>query len=391
MDSRERMRAALSHKEPDRVPIDNNGFVSGMHIEAYKNLLKMLNFEEEIIVLDPVQKLALVSDRVRDMLGIDSKYIYARAGMNYEFKVNPDGTFEDEFGAVFRNCGFYADNIKPPLRGMTLEEIKAYRFPDPKDSSRFAGLREEVKRLKENSSYSLWGGNIQTIFYIGWVLRGMEDFMLDIYGDPKLSSWLIDAVTEWVSAWYEGYMDCIGDSIDVFWIADDWGTQCGPLVSPVYFRKEIVPRFKKLISFIKTKTNAKCCYHSCGSVYWCMEDILEMGVDIIQPVQANAEGNDTTRLKKEYGSRISFHGGTNNQGIFHKDIHSMSIDTLKRIGELAPGGGYIFSSGHNIQANMPPENILRFFELGREFGKYPVDHKAIKFEIEKEESSLGQS
>lgn len=124
-----------------------------------------------------------------------------------------------------------------------------------------------------------------------------------------------------------------------------------------------------------------------GSVAWCLEDFIEMGVDIIHPFQPNAMGNDTKAIKKEFGKRISFHGGTNNQGVFHKNIHMLTMDTLNRIKDLAPGGGYIFSSGHNIQANMPPENIVRLFEIAGEYGKYPINIDAIDERI-KEENEL---
>jgi len=187
----------------------------------------------------------------------------------------------------------------------------------------------------------------------------------------------MDKIVDWNMKFFKGFYGEIGEYIDVFWIGDDWGIQEGPIISPVYFRNEVVPRFRKMISFIKTMTNAKCCYHSCGATYWCLEDLLDMGVDIVHPIQANAKDNDTEKLKKEFGKKISFHGGTNNQGVFHKDIHALTIDTLKRIKDLAPSGGYIFSSGHNIQANMPPENIIKFFKLVKEFGKYPIDIEKI--------------
>ena len=212
--------------------------------------------------------------------------------------------------------------------------------------------------------------------------------MADLYAEPKIARYLMDKIVDWNIGFFEGFYSEIGQYIDVFWIGDDWGVQEGPLISPAYFRKEVVPRFKKMISFVKSKTDAKCCYHTCGSVYWCIEDLLEMGVDIVHPVQANAKGNDTDKLKLNYGKRICFHGGTNNQGVFHKDIHTLTIDTLKRIKDLAPGGGYIFSSGHNIQANMPPENILRLFELGREYGKYPIDRERIDEKIKEEKEYL---
>ena len=390
MNSRERVRRTLIHKEPDRVPIDNNGFVSGMHEVAYKNLLKYLNIEDEIIIYDPVQRLAVVKDEVKDILGVDTIYIYPDVPSNYKYIENPDGTFKDEYGVVYKKVGYYADCLIPPLRGKSFEEIKTFKFPDPEDLSRFEGLRLKVKKYHENTEFSIWAGVVSSLFYFAWIIRGLEDFMTDIYISPKTAKYLMDKIVDWNMKFFKGFYSEIGEYIDVFWIGDDWGIQEGPIISPVYFKNEVVPRFRKMISFIKTMTKAKCCYHSCGSTYWCMGDLLDMGVDIVHPIQANAKGNDTEKLKKEFGSKICFHGGTNNQGVFHKDIHILTIDTLKRIKDLAPGGGYIFSSGHNIQANMLPENIIKLFELGREFGKYPINIGNIEKRIEEEKGYLGK-
>ncbi|MFC2144805.1 uroporphyrinogen decarboxylase family protein [Actinomycetota bacterium] len=388
MNSRKRVQAAISFKEADRVPIDNNGNVSGMHEVAYNNLLKFLGLNDEIRIYDPVQRLAEVSDEIKDMLGVDTRYIYPNAPSNYQFKENADGTFKDEFGTVYRRVGYYADAHSSPLRDKTFEEIKSFKFPDPADPSRFEGIRERAVSLNENTEYSIWAGPVNSLFYLSWCLRGLDQFMVDLYGDPDIAEYLMDAIVDWNLGFFEKFYGEIGDLIDVFWIGDDWGIQNGPLVSPEYFRREVVPRFKKMISYIKTKTEAKCCYHSCGATYWCIGDMIEMGVDIIHPLQANADGNDTEKIKEEFGKKIMFHGGTNNQGVFHKNIHILTIDTLKRIKDLAPGGGYIFSSGHNIQANMPPENIVRLFELAREHGKYPIDIDRIEKRIEEEEKLL---
>jgi len=390
LNSRERIKKTLMHKEPDKIPIDNNGFVSGMHEVAYKNLLKYLNIEDEIIIYDPVQRLAAVNNKVKNILGVDTIYIYPNTPSSYKYIENPDGTFKDEFGVVYKKVGYYADCLIPPLRGKSFEEIKVFKFPNPEDPSRFEGLSLKAEEIYKNTKLSIWAGPVSSLFYFAWIIRGLEDFMMDIYANPKAALYLMDKIVDWNMKFFKGFYSEIGKYIDVFWIGDDWGTQDGPLISPVYFRKEIVPRFRKMISFIKTMTEAKCCYHSCGSVYWCIEDLLDMGVDIVQPVQANAKGNDTEKLKKEFGEKICFHGGTNNQGVFHKDIHTLTIDTLKRIKDLAPNGGYIFSSGHNIQANMPPENIIRLFEIGREFGKYPIDIDSIDKRIEEEKGYLGE-
>jgi len=353
-----------------------------------RNLLKYLNIEDEIRIYDPVQRLAEVKDEVKNILGIDTRYIYPNPPADYKFIENPDGTFADEFGTVYKKVGYYADVYYAPLKEKTLDEIKSFKLPDPGDTSRFKGIRKKAENLCSSTEYSVWAGMVNSLFYFAWCLRGLEVFMADLYAEPKIARYLMDRIVDWNIGFFEGFYGEIGQYIDVFWIGDDWGVQEGPLISPTYFRKEVVPRFRKMISFIKSRTDAKCCYHTCGSVYWCIEDLLEMGVDIVHPVQANAKGNDTDKLKLNYGKRICFHGGTNNQGVFHKDIHTLTIDTLKRIKDLAPGGGYIFSSGHNIQANMPPENILRLFELGRDYGKYPIDRERIDEKIMKEKEYL---
>jgi Uroporphyrinogen-III decarboxylase len=384
MNSRERIRAVLDFKEPDRVPVDNNGNVSGIHEAAYKNLLNYLNIPDEICIYDYVQRLAEVKDDIKNRLGVDTRYLYPNSPDSFVFNVNTDGTFKDEFGTVYRRINYYADIFKPVLKGKTLEEIKAYKFPDPSDPSRFYGLKEKAEKLYNETDYSLWAGVVSSLFYFAWSLRGMEEFMTDLYGDPKTAQYIMDSIVNWNIGFFESFYSIIGPYIDVFWIGDDWGTQEGCLISPKYFKEEVVPRFKKMISFIKTITNAKCCYHTCGATYWCLDDLIEMGVDIVHPLQANAVGNDTAKIKKEYGQKLIFHGGTNNQGVFHKDIKTLTIDTLQRIKDLAPGGGYIFSSGHNIQANMPPENIIRLFGLIKEYGKYPIDIKVIDERIKLE-------
>lgn len=390
MTSRERIKNALIHKESDRVPIDNNGNVSGMHAVAYENLLKYLGKKDDFTIYDPVQQLALVKREIRDLLGVDTWYIYPKAPSFYQFQINEDDTFADEFGTVYKKLGYYYECHIPPLRGKSLDEIKSYKMPDPQDPSRFDGLAGEVKAIREETEYSIWSGPVNNLFYFAWCMRGMDDFLMDLYADETLAQYLMDMLVDWNIAFFDKYYDTIGNYIDVFWMGDDWGVQNGPLISPEMFRKKVVPRFKKMISFIKTKTDAKCCYHTCGATQWCIDDLLEMGVDIVQPLQPNAEGNDTAKIKAEFGRKAVFHGGTNNQGLFHKDIHTLTIDTLKRIRDLAPGGGYIFSSGHNIQANMPPENIVRLFELAREYGTYPIDEKRIAERIKEEETLLKQ-
>ncbi len=382
MTPRERVHVALSHREPDRVPIDNNGIVSSIHEVAYANLLSHLGYREDIVVLDAVQRITLNSEAVLQALGADTRYLYPNAPASWSYEEKPDGTWKDEFGTTYRRVGFYADNVDPVLRGKTFSEIKAYKFPDPTDASRFTGLREKAQRLHAQTDYALVSGAMLCFDYIRWVLRGLEDATADLLEDPRMAAYMMDAAVDWMIAYGQGIMSAVGDVIEFFWVGDDWGGQGGPFYSPQMFRTLFKPRIARLIGALKKKTGAKCAYHCCGAVRWAIPDLVEAGVDILHPLQPSAQGNgDSAGIKSQFGDRLSFHGGTNNQGLFHGALKPMEADTLQRLRDLAPGGGYIFSSGHNVQANMPAENLVRLFAIGREFGGYPIDAAAINSRI----------
>ncbi len=374
MTSRERVKKALNHEEPDRVPIDCNSVVSQIHEVAYKNLLDYLGLTDKIRIVCPTQRIAGLSEEVYDLLGVDTRYIYANPPSFWKYEEKPDGSWVDEFGTGLKRCGLYCDISEPVLANATLEDVKRYKFPDPRDPARFEGLQEKAKELYEKTDYALVGGLQLAIYYFAWVLRGIRQFTEDIILNVPLADYIMDKLVDWNIEMLDGYLSEVGDYIEYQWFADDWGVQDGPFISPKMFRETMVPRFKKIISFVKSRTKAKFCMHTCGATFWMMEDLIEMGVDIVHPLQANAKGNeDAERLKREYGDRLVFHGNTNNQGVFHRSKEEVMADALYRIRYLAPGGGYIFSGGHNIQANMQPESIMALFNTAKEYGKYPID------------------
>jgi len=391
LNSRERVNRALNHLEPDRVPIDSGGTVSSIHEEAYRNLLKYLNIEEEVTA-QVDNRAAFPSEEILKFLGVDFRYIYPDVGTYWIFSEEEDGSFVDEFGVKYKKGRYYTDITYHPLRGLSLEDVKKYKFPDPSNPIKYEKLRERALKIRRETNYSLVYAPCFCIHYMMWQLRGMDEAMTDLVINPEIAKYLLDKTVDWVMETFEHALNEVGDLIDIFWVGDDLGTQLGPMIDPVIFKREMVPRHKKVIDFCKTKTDAKCAYHCCGSVYWCMNDLIEMGVDILHPLQANAVGNeDPEKIKKEFGKKLTFHGGTDNQGTFHLDKRIMLISVLKKIKYLAPGGGYIFSSGHNIQETCPPENIVALFECAKEFGTYPIDVEKIDKEIEKLEKSLKKS
>ena len=378
MTSRERFRASLNHQEGDRVPVDNNGIVSSIHEVAYANLLRHQGRTEEIAILDPVQRIVLSSEHMMNLLRVDTRYLYPNTPSGWEYREDADGSWVDEFGTTYQRVGFYAEPAGPVLSGKTFQEVKAYRFPDPTDPARFRGLRERARMLHESTDFALVSGSMICFDYIRWILRGLEQSIADLYEEPQLAEYMLDAIVDWMIAFGGAILREIGDYIEMFWVGDDWGAQLSPLYSPEMFRRIFKPRLARLIGALKRHTQAKCVYHCCGSVYWAMEDFIDVGVDVLHPLQPNAKDNgDSRRIKREYGSRLAFHGGTNNQGLFHGGRAALEIDTLERLSALAPGGGYVFSSGHNVQANMSPENLLALFKVAEDYGAYPIDQERI--------------
>ena len=373
MNSRERVRQAINFKEADRVPVDwGMCTVSGIHEVAYKNLLEAMGREEEIIISDPVQRLALPSEYVLDYFGVDTRYIFANAPSTWQYKVNDDGSWTDENGVGYMRTKYYCDFRKYPLAEATsIEDLKAFKMADPEDAARFAGLRDRAKNLYENTDYALVGGNLSALYYVAWSLRGYENFMLDTAADETFANYLLDMILDYWKAFMAKYLKEIGEYIDIMWTGDDWGSQSGPLINPKEFRKNVTPRFKEIIRFMKDRSDAKMAYHSCGSVAWCLDDLHDCGVDIIQPLQANAfDMQDSKKLKKMTAGKLVLHGGLNNQGVFHLGKEDVAADVEQKIRDFAPGGGYLFASGHNIQANCPPENIFTLFETYKKFADY---------------------
>ena len=210
------------------------------------------------------------------------------------------------------------------------------------------------------------------IFELGGWLRGYANFYADQAGDPETACKVMDKALEVKMRYWEKVLDIAGDLIDVVQEADDLGSQDRMLISPEMYRKYIKPRHKELFNFIHSKTDAKIFVHSCGCFREVIPDLIEVGVNIINPVQFNVSGMDSESLKKEFGRDLVFWGGgVDTQRILPKGTVQEVKDCVKRqIETLAPGGGFVFNTVHNIQADVPPQNIVAMWETLQEYGKY---------------------
>jgi uroporphyrinogen decarboxylase len=382
MNSRERVLLALNHKEPDRVPFDMGGtVVTGIHTKAYAGLRACLGLPpREPKIIDMIQQLAEVEDDVMDRLGVDVKNISPRSSAGFKIVVGDMGEytyFYDEFQIGWRSPkdgGWYYDMFDHPLQGPIGEaDIDRYQLPDPLDPARFVGLREAALRVRDVEGRAVVFGNISAgIFELLTWLRGYADAYADWAGNPVFTHKIMDRVLQMQLAYWEKALGLVGDVIDVAQIADDVAGQNGLLISPRSYRKLLKPLHKELCDFIHARTQAKIFMHSCGAIRDIIPDLIEIGVDIINPVQVSAAGMDSAELKGQFGPDITFWGGgVDTQRVLGTGTpEQVREEVRRRVTDFMPGGGFIFNTVHNVQGNVPPENIMAMWQALQEFGRY---------------------
>jgi uroporphyrinogen decarboxylase len=381
---RERVLMALRHEKPDRVPIDLAGtVVSGIHVLAYKNLAKSMDLYVEENIVDIIQQLAAPSEELLRSFESDFRSVYARPPRAWSLceKLLSTGRpyFVDEWGVSWGKTPYYYDMIDHPLKNATtIKDLEDYTWPDSHAPGRLDGLHEEVKRLNNETDFAIVAGMSGPIasgglFEEAWWLRGLEKFLVDLGARPEFANALLDKILDLHLQFYDEYLSEVGEYVQLVEWGDDYGMQTGPIMSPNLFRKYFKPRIKKFFDLVKSKTNAKIFLHSCGCVYPFIEDLIEAGVDILNPVQPLAKDMDHQRLKEQFGSRLCFHGGLDTQQLLPRGRPTDVADGVKRvISHLAPDGGYIFAAAHNIQADVPPENIHAMFNTAKNYGAYPT-------------------
>jgi uroporphyrinogen decarboxylase len=377
MTSRERFRKTLNHEEPDRVPIDfGQDYHNGINEVAYERLLRYLKIKDagETKVYDLMQRLAVVDQRVLERFHVDTRYIFTNPNEYFEVPIEEDGSFEDEWGVYRKRVGYYCENVRAPLTGKSKEDIIKHKFPDPAENSRFKGLRERAKSLYETTDYALSAGQAATIFYFSSELTGFDEYMLDLALNPSRIEVLVEKVLEWMIEFTSRYLDEVGDYVETWWMGDDWGMQTGPIMSPETFRKTFKPGYKRLIDAVRSRTDAKVCLHTCGATYWILGDLADVGVDVVHPLQPTALGNeDPVKLKRDFGKEFVFYSNIANTTVLpHGKPGEVREEVKNKIKHLAPGGGYILSGGHNIQADVSAENVVALFDSAYEFGNYPI-------------------
>jgi uroporphyrinogen decarboxylase len=231
------------------------------------------------------------------------------------------------------------------------------------------GLKERAERLHGENNYALVGDMVETgIFEPCWYLRGFERFLMDMVVEKAFARRLMERMVENQLKRYERFLREVGDFLDVVFVGDDLATSTATIMSPALYREMVKPFQKEYFTGLKRMTGARLMYHSCGNIFGFLDDLIAMGVDILNPIQVNAEGMDTKRLKETYGSRLCFWGGIDTSWVLPRGgVEDVEREVARRIGELGPGG-YVLTSVHDVQPDVPGKNVVAMFRAAREHG-----------------------
>jgi len=383
--SYERVKSALEHREPDRIPLDIGGaLVAGININVLEKLSECLGLKKPVNLYDKITQLGEVNDELIDKLGIDIKNVAPEAPEKKGlFKdIGLDGghyKLIDEFGIGWKmpeEDGHFYDLYLHPLRdAKTVEDVKKYPWPDPTDSLRYIDLKKKADEVvcEQKKAYFLERMSAGMWENAMW-MAGYEKFFMDMITNKKLIHAIMDKFLEIKMKYWERALDAVGENVMIVSAADDLGTKDGLLVSLELYKELIWPYHKKLFEFIKEKAKSKVYifFHNDGAVKETIPLLIEAGVDILNPVQVNCKGmEDTKSLKKEFGKDLTFWGGSCDNSIMaFGSPEEVREETKRRINDLAPGGGFIFAPIHIIQSVVPVKNLIAWWETFQEYSNY---------------------
>ncbi len=396
--SRERLLTALDHREPDRVPIDlGASLVTGINAVTYRRLKEYLGLDgEPVRVADIVLQLAQVEEPLRRRFGVDViglpllEPLPGVRNTRWQPWTLPDGSpalisadFAPEVSergdlliraadgsiAQWMAAGTY--HFVPrdaPLAQATLEEVQAYQ-PRPLADEELDFLGHAARRLRRETDYALLGWFGGSVFEGAQFARGWLLFMQDLKRVPELAAALVERLAVAALSDLRRYLDAVGEWIDVIGFGDDLGVQGGLQIHPDLYRRLVKPYHRQLYGLVHQRSRARVLLHSCGSVYDLIPDLIEAGVDILNPLQTSAVRMEPQRLKDEFGQRLTFWGGGScpQHVLPFGTPQQVAADVRERLRVLTCGGGYVFAPIHDIQPDVPPQNVVAMFETARDW------------------------
>lgn len=369
MSHRERVLAALSHQQPDSIPLDLGGTRdSSIVVEGYDRLRDHFDVSSDPTLTSLMMRVVDVDEAILQALDIDTRGVFPGAPPPHWTAEN---RYVDEWGVerVKPPSSFYYDQVSFPLGGeITVQDIATYPWPDPGHPTRTEGLRARVRAIHQPPECAAVLNLPSAFVHTTQYLRGFHDWFLDLAMNQALIAALFDAVLEVNLAICEILLKEVGDEVDVVLTSDDLGFQNGLMISPDMYRVLLKPRHRRYFQLVHDMTDAKVLFHTCGSVVDILEDLIEIGVDVLHPVQVSAAGMNPGELKQRYGDRISFWGAIDTQHVLpHSDVDGVAQEVELRVEQLGRGGGYILGAVHNIQPDVPLDNVLTMYRHARTY------------------------
>ena len=402
MKSRERVLMALNHEETDRIPIElGSSRSTGINANAYNELKEYLGMTHDTILFDVKQLLATPDPEVLERIGCDVVMLprlIPSIGIKIdEFKdgelplgggkcklakaFNPITLEDGSLGvtnaagtviAIRPTQGLYFDEVYSPLADAEDESDidRLLELPVMTDEEiKFATAK--AKDLYENTDYAISAATSFSIFEKGTKDWGYQTFLEYLYTEPELIEYYLDKLTDAYNAIIDKYMDAVGDYVHVLQNNDDFGQQRAMIISPEIYRKFFKPRHAKINEAIRRKKkDMHISLHCCGSIYPIIGDLIESGYDILNPIQKECDNMDPVQIKKEFGKNMTIWGGgiSTQTTLTHGSIDDIVNEVKEMIKVYAPGGGFVFSQIHNIQAGISPEKILAVFDTALKYG-----------------------
>ncbi len=386
MTSRDRVLTVLNHEEPDRVPIVIGvSNATGIKMQPYQRIKRIIGVkapdkflyqwpELGTAEVDEATMVRLHSD-VRGVLDLEPAATRRR---NQNRRPHDDCIDSWGSGQLEVTPGYWFPGIHPLIDATTVEELENYPYwPDMNDPSRVAHVADDARRLAAQNEYAIMATPwLLFPFERAHAMQGMEAFLLNMAMYPDFARALLEKIAGYCKALMDRFLDELGDNVDIIKIGDDLGTQESLMISPQMYRDLLMPIHADFIEFIKARTSAKIFFHSCGDVFPLIEDFIDIGVDILNPIQTSSgKMSDLATLKKRFGRNIVFCGGIDSHRVLpYGSVEEVRQEVRRVIDLLGPGGGTMIGAVHTVMDDVPPENVLAMVDAVEEFGRYPLRH-----------------
>ena len=383
MTPRERVLAAVRHEEPDRVPIVLGvSNATGIKMKPYRELKRLLGIDadDEYLYRWPELGTSAVDEETLVRLGSDVRGILdVEPAWVLESNVArpPHADYVNSWGsgATEIRPGEWFPMVCPMASATTVEEVEDYPWPDMDDPTRVAHVAAESARLAAEDRYAIMA-TPWLLFPLerAFAMQGMDTFLMNLALRPDFAEALLWKIQERCKVLMGHLLAALGDNVDIIKIGDDLGTQESLMMSPTMYRGILKPIHADYIRFIRERTNAKVFFHTDGDVFPLIDDFVEMGIDILNPIQTSAgKMSDLEELKTRWGDRLTFCGAVDTHRILPTGTPDEVRAEVRRVIEiLGPGGGYMISSVHTVMDDVPAENILAMVDAVEEYGTYPI-------------------